>query len=465
MHEDYGHYVLTNDDQQHKWNLKGWSKDMATREMVASAEPAQNVLDSSVTGNYTRPLAIVTTLFFMWGFLTCLNDILVPHLKSIFDLSYTQVMLVQFAFFSAYFLFSAPWSKIVNTIGYQKTMVVGLLTMGIGAFLFVPAASAPSFPLFLTALMILATGITGLQVAANPYVIVLGNPKTASSRLNLTQAFNSLGTTLAPMLGGLLILSSAPLAIEQLRQLSPQALHAYRVHTAGSVQMPYMIIGIALVLLAVAIGRFKLPKIEHAEGPLGEKSNDSIWKHPNLLFGALAIFAYVGAEVSIGSFMVSYFSQSDIAGLATPVAAGYVSFYWGGAMIGRFIGAGILQRVKTGYLLGVCAICSATLVMVSILSGGHLAMWSMIAVGFFNSIMFPSIFALGVAELGSLTASGSGLINMAIVGGAIIPVIQGAMADSVGIHHAFILPVICYLYIVFYGLRGSKPNSERFATA
>jgi MFS transporter, FHS family, L-fucose permease len=330
VQEDYGHYVLTNDDQQHKWNLKGWSKDMATREMVASAEPAQNVLDLSVTGNYTRPLAIVTTLFFMWGFLTCLNDILVPHLKSIFDLSYAQVMLVQFAFFSAYFLFSAPWSKIVNTIGYQKTMVVGLLTMGIGAFLFVPAASVPSFPLFLTALMILAAGITGLQVAANPYVIVLGNPKTASSRLNLTQAFNSLGTTLAPMLGGLFILSAAPLAIEQLRQLSPQALHAYRLHQAASVQMPYVIIGIALVLLAVAIGTFKLPKIEHAEGPLGEKSNDSIWKHPNLLYGALGIFAYVGAEVSVGSFLVNYFGQPDIAGLSPQVAAGYVSFYWGG---------------------------------------------------------------------------------------------------------------------------------------
>jgi FHS family L-fucose permease-like MFS transporter len=401
----------------------------------------------------------------MWGFITCLNDILVPHLKSIFDLNYTNVMLVQFAFFSAYFLFSIPWSKIVNSIGYQKTMVAGLLTMGIGAALFVPAASAASFPLFLTALVILAAGITGLQVAANPYVIVLGKPETASSRLNLTQAFNSLGTTVAPAVGGALILSATPLAIEQLRQLSPQAQHLLRMQQAASVKVPYIIISIVLVLLAVLIANFKLPKIEQAERRPSEKINDSIWKHPNLLFGALAIFAYVGAEVSIGSFMVSYFSHPDIAGLSPQVAAGYVSFYWGGAMIGRFIGAGLLQRVKTGYLLGVCAVCSATLVLVSILAGGHLAMWSMIAVGFFNSIMFPSIFALGVAELGPLTASGSGLINMAIVGGAIIPVIQGAIADSIGIHHAFILPVICYLYIVFYGLRGSKPNSERFATA
>lgn len=436
---------------------------MAASKIVIDSEPAQNALVSSATGDYRRPLAIVTTLFFMWGFLTSLNDILIPHLKSIFDLSYTQVMLIQLAFFSAYFLFSVPWSKIVNLIGYQKTMVVGLLTMGFGAVLFVPAASAPSFPLFLTALLILAAGITGLQVAANPYVIVLGKPETASSRLNLTQAFNSLGTTLAPTLGGLLILSAAPLAIEQLSQLSPQALHAYRADQAGSVKMPYIVISIALVLLAAAIARFKLPKIEQAQDGPGEKVNDSIWKHPNLIFGAVGIFAYVGAEVSIGSFLVSYLGQPDIAGFSPQTAAGYVSFYWGGAMVGRFIGAAVLQRIKTGYLLGVCAVCTATLVIVSMLTGGHLAMWSMLAVGLFNSIMFPSIFALGVAELGPLTGTGSGLMNMAIVGGAIIPVIQGVVADSIGIHHAFFLPVICYLYIFFYALRGSTPNSERYA--
>src|ERR1044071_2107437 len=219
---------------------------MATTEMVTGSEIAQQAGGASATENYARPLAIVTTLFFMWGFITSLNDILIPHLKSVFELSYAQVMLIQFAFFSAYFLFSIPWSKIVNRIGYQKTMVVGLLTMGVGALLFVPAASVPSFPLFLTALMILAAGITGLQVAANPYVIVLGKPETASSRLNLTQAFNSLGTTLAPTLGGLLILSGAPLAVEELRQLSPQALQAFRLEQAASVKMPYIIISAAL---------------------------------------------------------------------------------------------------------------------------------------------------------------------------------------------------------------------------
>jgi FHS family L-fucose permease-like MFS transporter len=436
---------------------------MATREITGASSAAQSAF--AAPKDYSRPLAIVTTLFFMWGFLTSLNDILVPHLKSIFDLSYAQVMLVQFAFFSAYFLFSVPWSKIVNSIGYQRTMVIGLLTMAFGAFLFVPAASAVSYPLFLTALLVLAAGITGLQVAANPYVDLLGKPETASSRLDLTQAFNSLGTTIAPKVGALLILSAAPLAIEQLRQLAPQALHDYRVQQAASVKMPYTVISVALVLLAILIGLFTLPKVETAESRPDEKVNDSIWKHSNLVLGAIGIFAYVGAEVSIGSFLVNYFALPEIADLSVKSAAGFVSFYWGGAMIGRFLGAGLLRRFKAGRLLALCAVVAAVLVSASMLTGGRAAMWSILAVGLFNSIMFPTIFSLGVAELGPLTGNGSGLLNMAIVGGAILPVVQGVIADHVGIHHAFILPVLCYLYIMFYGLSGSKPNSEHLAEA
>jgi len=419
---------------------------------------------SEPTTSYRVPLAIVTTLFFMWGFLTCLNDILVPHLKPIFDLNYTQVMLIQFAFFGAYFLFSIPSAKIIDWIGYQRSMVVGLLTMGLGAFLFVPAASVPSYPLFLMALIVLAAGITCLQVAANPYVTVLGKPQTASSRLNLTQAFNSLGTFLAPFFGGLLILTAAPKSIQEIRSLAPDALQAYRLHEASTVKLPYIGLGIALVLLAVAIGSFKLPKIPQAQRQIGEKVNDSIWKHPNLIFGAIAIFVYVGAEVSIGSFLVNYFSQPEIGGFTEKVAASFVAFYWGGAMVGRFIGSGLLQKVKTGHLLGICAVCAAALVTISMLSSGHFAMWSIILVGFFNSIMFPSIFTLGVAELGPLTGDGSGIMIMAIVGGALIPLAQGAVADRIGIHHAFFLPVICYLYILFFALSGSKPNSERVRT-
>ncbi|HWY06824.1 MAG TPA: sugar MFS transporter [Candidatus Acidoferrales bacterium] len=488
--------------------------------------------------SYGGPLAILTTLFFMWGFLTCLNDILVPHLKPIFDLNYRQIMLVQFAFFGAYFLFSIPSAKIIDWIGYQRSMVVGLLTMGLGAFLFVPAASAPSYPLFLAALVVLAAGITCLQVAANPYVTVLGKPSTASSRLNLTQAFNSLGTFLAPFFGGLLILTAAPKTIEEIRAMAPDALQAYRLHEAATVKTPYAGLGIALVLLAVAIGSFKLPKIPHAQHKVGEMVNDSIWKHPNLIFGAIAIFVYVGAEVSIGSFLVNYFSQPEIGGLTEKLAASFVSFYWGGAMLGRFIGSNFLGGAKakymglvtaisialillsypieshmppgyqpgvpnltwlawlvvagrplfmlvaiaasmialvamlrggtatanTGVLLGICAISTSALVAISMLTNGHVALWSIILVGFFNSIMFPSIFTLGVAELGPLTGDGSGIMIMAIVGGALIPLAQGAIADKIGIHHAFFLPVICYLYILFFAVSGSKPNSERYAT-
>jgi MFS transporter, FHS family, L-fucose permease len=488
------------------------------------------------TKNYLAPLAIVTTLFFMWGFLTCLNDILVPHLKSIFDLSYFQVMLVQFAFFGAYAVFSIPSAKIIDAIGYQKSMVLGLLTMGLGAFLFVPAATVPSFWLFLGALIVLAAGITCLQVAANPYVTVLGKPETASSRLNMTQAFNSLGTFLAPFFGGLLILSSAPMTIEEIRKLAPDALHAYRLHEAATVKTPYVGLGIALVVLAIAIGISRLPKIEHAQHKIGEKVHDTIWRHPNLIFGAIAIFVYVGAEVSIGSFLVNYFSQAEIGGLTERVAASFVAFYWMGAMVGRFVGSNFLGGAKvsymslvsaisvvlvlisyklgghvatgtepvltqafwkiawvldagrplfvllaiaaaaiavlaalrggrttadTGKLLGLCAIAAAGLVAVSMLTTGQTAMWSIILVGFFNSIMFPSIFTLGVAELGPLTGDGSGIMIMAIVGGAFIPLIQGWIADRIGIHHAFFLPVICYLYILFYALSGSKPNSAR----
>jgi len=431
-------------------------ENVSVKTVVAARDPE---------ANYTGPLAIVTSLFFMWGFLTCLNDILVPHLKSIFDLSYARVMLIQFAFFGAYFIFSIPSAKIIDWIGYQRSMVLGLLMMGLGAFLFVPAASVPSYPLFLGALIVLAAGITCLQVAANPYVTVLGRPQTASSRLNLTQAFNSLGTFLAPFFGGLLILSAAPKAMDEIRAMAPDALQAYRLHEAATVKTPYVGLGIALVLLAIAIGSFKLPKIEHAQHKVGEKVDDSIWNHPNLIFGAISIFVYVGAEVSIGSFLVNYFTQPEIGGLTEKVAASFVAFYWGGAMVGRFIGSGLLQKVKTGKLLGICAICAAGLVAISMLSSGHVAMYSIIFVGFFNSIMFPSIFTLGVAELGPLTGDGSGVMIMAIVGGAIIPLAQGWIADKIGIHHAFFLPVICYLYILFFALSGSKPNSERHAKA
>lgn len=404
-------------------------------------------------------MAMVSTLFFAWGFLTCLNDILIPHLKNIFDLNYAEVMLVQFAFFSSYFLFSMPSGKIVEWIGYKRAMVTGLLTMSAGALLFVPAAGLPSFPLFLTALIVLAAGMTILQTSANPYVAILGPPRTASSRLNLTQAFNSLGTTLAPRFGSWLILGAAvaPLSMEAVRAMSAAQQQSYRIQQAASVKAPYIGLAIALFVLALIVGWFKLPVIEYAEAH--GHATGSIWQHRRLVLGAVAIFVYVGAEVAIGSLMTNYFNQKEIGNLPIPKAAGYLQYYWGGAMLGRFVGSALLQRLRTQNLLAFNAVAAALLVTISMLTFGHVAMWSLILVGLFNSIMFPSIFTLAIEGLGPLTGKGSGLLVAAIVGGAIVPELQGVLADHIGIHHAFVLPVLCYLYIIFYALKGAAPES------
>jgi MFS transporter, FHS family, L-fucose permease len=426
--------------------------------MVQAAVTKTSVSSDSNPSNY-RAMAMVTTLFFMWGFLTALNDILVPHLKSIFDLNYTRVMLINSAFFGSYFVFAIPAGLVIEKIGYKKTMVVGLLIMAVGALLFVPAANAPSFELFLAALIVLAAGVTALQVAANPYVTVLGPARTASSRLNLTQAFNSLGTTIAPYVGGMLILAAAPLSSVDLDKLSASARQAYRLQEASTVKIPYIGIALALTALALAIAMFNLPKIETTREfrPMGETDAAArdLWKQRQLVLGALAIFLYVGAEVAIGSFLINYFTQPNIGNMTVKAAAGLVSLYWFSAMIGRFIGAAGLQKLSTRAVLGSVAVVACLLVVTSILSHGWLAMVTIILVGLFNSVMFPSIFTLGVEGLGPLTAKGSGLMVQAIVGGAIIPVAEGALADRIGIHHAFILPALCYIYIAYYGFKGS----------
>src|SRR5271154_5141106 len=404
--------------------------------------------------DYRRPLAMVTTLFFMWGFLTSLNDILIPHLKSVFDLNYAKAMLIQFAFFTSYFVFSLPSGKLIDAVGYKRAMVAGLFTMGLGALLFIPAASVPSFPFFLTALIILAAGMTILQVSANPYVAILGPEKTAASRLNLAQAFNSLGTTIGPKLGGLLILSSAPLAVEVMHLMSAPDLHAYRVQQASSVKLPYLVFGLALVALGIAIASVKLPRITSVEQR--DAAHDSIWRHTHLILGAVGIFVYVGAEVSIGSFLVNYFADPQIGNISEKVASGLVSFYWGGAMVGRFIGSALQQKISPNKILGVAALVASVLVAASMLTFGHVAMWTIIAVGLFNSVMFPTIFTLAIEGLGPLTGDGSGLLVAAIVGGAIIPELQAFIADRIGIHHAFFLPILCYFYIAFYAFVGSR---------
>lgn len=416
----------------------------------------------SLLGETRAVMTMMTALFFMCGFLATLNDILIPHLKSIFDLNYVQVMLVQFSFFSAFLLFAVPFGALVARIGYQKTLVAGLLMMSTGALLFIPAATVPSFGLFMGALAVLAGGITALQVSGNPYISILGPPRTASSRLNLTQAFNSLGSTIAPYFGGALILGAAsPLTSDRVRQMSVAVLHSYRVQQASYVKLPYIGIAVTLFVLGCVVAIWKLPQISDAQTPGSEtRELQSVWKHRHVVFAAIAIFVYCGAEISIGGFLVNYISQANIGHMTPKAAASYVSIYWGGSMIGRFAGSALLRRIMTGTLLGTNALIALTLVSCSILSHGVFAMWSILLVGLFNSIMFPSIFTLGIAELGDLTGKASGILMASAVGAAVVPVVQGAMADKIGVHYSFIVPAMCYVYVVFFGLKGCTPSAR-----
>ncbi|HEU4857367.1 MAG TPA: sugar MFS transporter [Rhodanobacteraceae bacterium] len=414
-------------------------------------------MNTRVAGNRTA-MTVITTIFFMWGFITALNDVLIPHLKSVFTLNYTQVMLVQFTFFGAYFLMSLPSGKVLARLGYRLSIVTGLAVTGIGALLFLPAALVQSYPLFLLAFFVLASGITLLQVAANPYVSLLGVPERASSRLNLAQALNSLGTTIAPKLGGLLILSAGVLGSAELAQLPAAQQAAYRLQQAHLVQGPYLVIALVLFALALIVWWFHLPPVMSADEHADDARHTFLdaLAQPRVWYGMAAIFVYVGAEVSIGSFMINYISLPGIGNMPEARAAGFVSLYWGGAMVGRFIGSAILTRIDTRKLLAFNAVIAGLLVLATMLTDGHVAMWSVIAIGLFNSVMFPNIFTLGIEKFGPLTSKVSSLLVMAIVGGAVIPLLQGVLADHVGVHHAFVLPLLCYAYIVFYSLKGSR---------
>lgn len=415
---------------------------------LAPATPGAGAPGSRPAPTLRFALVAVTVLFFMWGFLTSLNDILIPHLRGMFALSYVQAALVQFTFFGAYFLMALPSGRLVERAGYQRGIVIGLAVAGVGAALFYPAAGTASYGLFLGALFVLASGITLLQVAANPYVAVLGAPETASSRLNLTQAFNSLGTTLAPLVGGALILGGAATA-------GARGSAAAAAADARSVQGPYVALAATLGVLALVFARLRLPRLG-GDSDAGGASLRRALGVRHLVLGAGAIFLYVGAEVAIGSFLVNFLGLPRVAGLAEQQAARYVSLYWLGALIGRFVGAAALQRVRPGLALAAVAAGAAALTALASVSSGRVAMWALLAVGLCNAIMFPTIFTLGIAGLGPLTGAGSSVLVMAIVGGALVPLAHGALADRVGLQAAFVLPALCYLYIVFYGLRGSR---------
>ncbi len=392
--------------------------------------------------NYGFALTSLTLLFFMWGFITCLNDILIPHLKNVFQLNYAQSMLIQFCFFGAYFIVSLPAGQLVKRISYKRGIVVGLIVAAVGCALFIPAASYRVYALFLGALFVLASGVTILQVAANPYVTILGKPETAASRLTLTQAFNSLGTTVAPLFGAFLILSAATDAAASAE--------------ADAVRFPYLLLALAFTVLAVIFALLKLPDVQEDEPVLSGKHEGSAWQYRHLVLGAIGIFVYVGAEVSIGSFLVNFLSDPTVAGLSETDAAHHVAYFWGGAMVGRFIGSAVMRYIDDGKALAFNAFVAIALLLITVATTGHIAMWAVLAIGLFNSIMFPTIFSLALHGLGNHTSQGSGILCLAIVGGAIIPLVQGVLADTIGIHLAFLMPIICYAYIAFYGLIGSK---------
>jgi FHS family L-fucose permease-like MFS transporter len=400
-------------------------------------------------------VGLVVFLFFAWGFATVLIDTLIPKLKGIYALSYTEVMLTQFSFFLGYFIFSIPSGFILARIGYIRGAVLGLAVMACGCLLFVPAAALGVFPAFLIALFVMAAGITLLQVVANPFVAELGPESTSHSRLTLAQAFNSLGTTIGPWVGAILILRGGVTIAAQ--HLSPAALAAARRAEAQAVQLPFVAIAVVLIALAAVfwiMRKAPSPPVNAQTARLTDLW--SLRNRPRLMLGTIAIFVYVGAEVSIGSVMTNYLMQSSVLGLVAERAGKLVSLYWGGAMVGRFIGSYVLQKLPPGYVLAACAIGAASLAAISSFSTGEVAAYTLIAVGLFNSIMFPTIFTLALERLGDETPNGSALLVMAIVGGAIVPVITGAVADARGLAFALLIPAACYLWIAVYGALAAR---------
>ncbi|RZM36410.1 MAG: sugar MFS transporter [Sphingomonas sp.] len=406
--------------------------------------------------SYRSALTLLASLFFMWGFITVINNTLLPHLRSVFDLSYTQTTLIESVWFIAYFFASIPSAKLIERVGYQRAMVFGLGLMAVGALMMVPAARLPSYGVTLLALFVIASGITLLQVAANPYVAVVGPPETASSRLNLVQAFNSAGATLAPLFGGYLILgrsTSGTAAAGSTAVLT----QAERIADAQSVVLPYLIVAGVLVVLAVVIARFPLPAMGTAtqRSAKADRKGLSLWSHRNLVFGIPAIFIYLIAEIGVANLFINFVSQPNIGNLTHEQASHYLFILWGGMMVGRLIGSVVMRTIPAEHVLAFASIGACAVMLVATFTTGHVAMWALISVGLFHSIMFPTIFTLGIKGLGPLTEEGSGLLIMAIAGGALV-IVQGWLADTYGLQNSFLLTAACELYVLFYALWGSK---------
>ncbi len=414
--------------------------------MNTPTQPNQNVAPALSVKNFKTAFILMSSLFFIWGAIVSLNDVLIPHLKSLFNMNYTETMLIQFCYFGAYFTMAIPASFVIGKVGYKRGIVLGLAIVGIGCLIFLPAAYMISYGLFLFGLFIMATGNVFLQVVGNPYVSILGPPETASSRLNLAQGINSLATTIAPLFGAYLILGN---------------FHSNAEH-AASVRGPYIGLAILSFLVAAIFAFIKLPEIKNTNS---KKPEGNVLRYRQLRLGVIALTLYVGAEVSIGSFIVSYLGEPNIAGLSVQTAAKYIPLYWGGLMIGRFIGSAILQKFSAQKVLVWASVFAFIFVAVTILTQGFVSMWSMLLVGLFNSIMWSNIFSLSINGLGDLTIKASGILVMAPVGGAVLPLLQGVLADisTIGLHYSYILPLLCYLFIMFYGISGYKPAPNEVA--
>jgi len=409
------------------------------------------------TASYKSAMSLLASLFFTWGFITVINNTLLPHLRSVFELNYTQTTLIESVWFIAYFVASIPAARLIERVGYKKSLVVGLSIMALGALMMIPAARLPSYIVTLVALFVIACGITLLQVAANPYVAVVGTPQTASSRLNLVQAFNSLGTMFAPLFGGYLILGRSNAGTAGADQVLTQA---ERLADAQAVQLPYLIVAGVLVVLAVIIARFPLPEMGAATSRVSkaERAAHSLWRHRNLVFGVPAIFIYLIAEIGVANLFINFVSQPNIGNVNHEQASHYLFLLWGGMMVGRFVGSVLMRSISAEHVLAAASVGACVVMLVATFSTGPTAMWALISVGLFHSIMFPTIFTLGIKGLGPLTEEGAGLLIMAIAGGALV-VVQGWLADIYGLQTSFLLTAACELYVLFYALWGARATN------
>ena len=420
----------------------------------SSSDPVGDEAEGHVHAPSLPPF--VFALFFIFGGITSLNDVLIPKLKELFTLNYTQAMLVQFCFFAAYLVIGIPGAKLVKRIGYMRGAVAGLLTMTLGCLLFIPASTTATYPLFLLALFILASGVVIVQVVANPLISLLGPQKTAHSRLTFAQAFNSFGTFLFPLIGAGLILGT--LADVSAEDFEGAALAAYRTAESAMIVKTYLGIAIAITVVAGAVWLFRNRLEGEKHEPSSGLAGFDLLKRPRFGFGALSIFLYVGAEVAIGSIVINYLMLDDVLGQPENIVGWMVSLYWGGAMVGRFIGSALLRMVSPGLILTAVAIGAITLIAISTNSSGTLAAYSLLAIGLMNSIMFPTIFSLACERLGSRAADGSGIINVAIFGGAVVPLATGALADLTGsLALSLILPASCYAIIAVFGFYARRP--------